>query len=379
LELNPSDGNAYSCIQFSITVDGTASTTFTSYYQATLLGSALFSEQDYTKRQNGEYLQVGPAGPLNNSGAPLYYGSIKYLSGSGDLVPNPYYDTSNYVWGLSGAINKISIGPKGQITHTYNGEWYLGYMDENDITAIGNDYDYLNPLLTGQFALNWTYTSGSVAQVNGYVTFPDTADTGVLPYGWGYPLLYQRIPTHQVVTSDVGFLMIKGSLPFCSTGICKSPPPPDAAKGGSGLASDKLGIAIGVPLAVVFVVILFVAAALYWRRRRETEKEDGIFAVARKPEYGSALVVDDIIEETRGSRTLQAMIDIKDEYDGPYSGDDSDSGSERGRSRSRTPNAASRSVSRSRSRSGSRSSRARSVNGDESDPGASASRDSDSE
>lgn len=67
-------------------------------------------------------------------------------------------------------------------------------------------------------------------------------------------------------------------------------------KSAGGLSRDELGLAIGLPIAVVFVVLL-VAALLFWmKRRRETEQEDGVFAVARKPEYGSALVVDDIIE-----------------------------------------------------------------------------------
>jgi len=376
VEDNPPDGNPYSCIQFPITIAGPTAATFTSEYSASLLGTAVFTEDDYTQRQIGQSVQVGPAGPLNYSA--LGYGTIRNLAGSGDLVPNSFYDTTHFVWGLYGTMIKQQIGSNGQQTHIYSGTCYLGYINPSTST-LGNYYDYNSPLLEGSFVLNWTYVDSSTAQINGVANFDPPAN---IPLGWGFPLLYGRLGTHQVVTSSVGFLMIQASLPFCPNGLCASPPPSSGGGGGHGLSSGKLGMAIGIPIAVVFVIVLVAAALFYMKRRRETEQEDGIFAVARKPEYGSALVVDDIIEESRGSRTLQAMIDLNQGND---DGNDDESGSESesDRSRSRTPQSRSRSaspsMSRSRSRSDSRS-RSRGVrSGQESDPGESASRGSDSE
>jgi len=355
------DDNPYSCIQFSITVEGQKTNEFTSWYQATLLGTALFTQPDYKLRQIGERLQVGPSGPLNGSISPVpYYGSIKYLSGSGDLVPNAFYDTSNFIWGLSGTMVKQTIGAQGQTSHIYEGNCYLGYINNINTTIVGNFYDYATPLIEGTFSLNWTYTDSSTAQINGAANF----NLPTIPFGWGFPLLYGRIKEHQIVTSDVGFLMIKGSLPFCTSGVCASPPAQGATKK-HGLAGQKLGLAIGLPIAGFFLIVLIAAAIYYYKKKRETEKEDGVFAVSRKPEYGSALVVDGIIEETMGSKTMQAMLDMRDDDDSEHDSDD-DHAHARSRSRSR-----SRSVTRSRSNS--RSARS------DSDPGESASRGSDSD
>jgi len=369
LEDNPPDGNPYSCIQFTVDVAGLATSSFTSWYNATLLGTAIFTQPNYQLRQIGENLQVGPSGPLNGSISPVpAYGSIKFLSGSGDLVPNPYYDTSDFVWGLSGVMVKMNIGPSGQISHIYQGDCYLGYIDETDPTAVGNYYDYLTPLIEGTFTLNWTYMDSSTAEISGYAYFVPTA---TVPYGWGYPLLYGRLGEHEVYTSDVGFLQIQGSLQYCASGVCATPPA-EGGIGGGGLSSQNLGLAIGLPIAAVFIIVLIAAALLYMKKKRETEQEDGVFAVNRKPEYGSALVVDGIIEETMGSKTMQAMLDMRDEDDDRSESDGhSDKGhSDRGRS-GRSRSRSNRSISRSRS--GSRHTRS------ESDPGESASRDSDAD
>jgi len=339
------NGNAYSCIQFAITVDGAKSNSYTSWYQATLVGTALFSNQlDYTQRKLGEFLQVGPAGPLNGSISPVpYYGNIKNLAGSGELVPNAFYDTANFVWGLSGQMEYQSTGSNGNVLHMYKGDCYLGYINPNS-AAVGNYYDYMTPLISGTFVLNWSYTGSSTAEISGTAIF---GPPSTIPYGWGFPLVFGRLGTHEVVTSNVGFLMIEGSLPYCDGLICQTPPAPGKSKG---LASDKLGLAIGLPIGIVFLVILAAAAFLYYRKRKETEQEDGIFAVSRKPEYGSALVVDGIIEETMGSKTMQAMLDMRED-DGSDESDpesEAEGGSERGeRSRSRSKNNRSRSPSRS--------------------------------
>lgn len=222
--------------------------------------------------------------------------------------------------------------------------------------------------------MTYVYTDSATAVISGYVVMDDQAS---IPHNWGYPLLYGRIPRHEIVTSNTGFLMIQGSDTYCAAESCQAAVGDKKPKGG--LSGDKLGLAIGVPIAVIFVIVLITAALFWMKRRRETEQEDGVFAVARKPEYGSALVVDDIIEETRGSRTLQAMMDIQDDYSGSEGDDDSASASSR--SRSRTPLTRSRSVSRSmtRSRSNSRSSRNGVRSGDYSDHGDSESRNSDSD
>jgi len=362
LEDSPPDDNPYSCIQFSVTVQGQQANQFTSWYQATLLGTALFTQDDYKLRTLGENLQVGPIGPIyNGSVSPPAYGIIKYLTGSGDLVPNSYYDTSSFVWGLSGSMIKQSIGAK-TVSHVYHGTCYLGYINSFYPNVVGYMYNYTTPLIEGTFTLTWTYTDSNVAQISGTAEFQPDA---TIPYGWGFPLLYGRLGTHQVVTSDIGFLQIQGNLPFCTSGVCASPP----AQGGSGggLSSDKLGLAIGLPIAVVFILVVAFAAFVYYKKKTVTEQEDGVFAVSRKPEYGSALVVDGIIEETMGSKTMQAMLDMRDEDVG--SGEESEEESERALSRTRS-RSRTHSRSRSRSRSAERS-------GSESDPGESASRGSD--
>lgn len=366
-EDNPPDGNPYSCIQFPITVDGAKTNSFTSQYSANLIGTAVFSEADYKQRQIGQNVQVGPSGPLNFSTPG--YGSLKGLQGSGDLVPNAFYDTSNFVWGMSGTMTKQSIGPKGQLTHIYQGNCFLGYINNDRKNVLGNFYDYDTPLLEGDFYLNWTYKDSSTALITGYVDFTPSA---VIPTGWGFPLLYGRIQRHTVSTSNVGFLMIQGILPFCPNGLCESPPSSDSKKGGHGLSSGTLALIIVPILGFALIALVAFAIFRYVRRRRESEAEDGIFAVARKPEYGSALVVDDIIEESRGSKTLQAMIDINEGGD-----DDSGSDSESDRSRS-VSRSVSRSGSPSRSRSGSRS-QSRGMRSGEDSAGESASRDSDSD
>jgi hypothetical protein len=360
-----------SCIQFPITVNGPSTTSsYTSWYQATLLGSAVFSNPDYTARTVGNLLQVGPAGPLNVSGPP--YGSIQDPIGSGDLVPSFFSGASGLVWGLNGLLIKKLIGAtNAQQSHTYEGECYLGYI------SGGYNYDYINPLLSGTFTLTFTYTDSSTAVVSGSASFEPAA---TIPPGWGYPLLFGSLD-HQISTSDSGIFMISASKDFCSSlGFCVSVSAPASSASGSGLPSDKLGLAIGLPIAVVFVVVLVAAALLYAKHKRETEQEDGIFAVARKPEYGSALVVDDIIEETRGNKNLRNMLAPRAE---PYSvngseddeedpeGDESDDGSvSRSRSRSRSESPSHRSES-SKSRSRSRGA----SDDEESDPGESASRE----
>jgi len=343
-----------SCFQFSITIDNTFSGTYRSWYSATLIGKAFFTRSDYTTRTVGDALQVGPLGPLFASDlSDLPYGSLSSLMGSGDLVPTGPFDTTGYVWGITGILEEKIIGAtSSQQSHIYYGEFYLGYMQGS------STYNYTNPLLFGTFNLNWTYTDSSTASVSGTAIF---SANSTIPPGWGVPLLYGRIGTHKVVTNDKGFLMITGNTEFCPSGVC--PSFDNVQSSTPTLTSDKLALVIALPVAFVFVVVLVGAGLIWFVNRRKTEQEDGVFAVARKPEYGAALVVDDIIEETRGNRALRNMlnhqyseteedpsIDENDEGEYDYESDDT---SRLSRSRSRSLSISRR--SRSRSLSGSRS------------------------
>jgi len=379
-----------SCIQFSFTITNNIFIgAFSSWYSATLLGTAFFTRNNYTDRTVGDVLQVGPSGPLVNwDGSELAYGTISSITGSGDLVPSTSFDTTGYVWGITGTLQKKTFGlSSGQESHIYKGDFYLGYI------RGGSNYNYTNPLLYGSFTLNWTYADASNAVVSGSVMFSRNA---TIPPGWGVPLLFGRLETHSVITSKNGFLVIQGGSDYCPNGIC----PHDSVDGSPSLSSDKLALVIALPIAFVFIVVLIAAALIFYRNRRKTEQEDGIFAVARKPEYGAALVVDDIIQETKGNKNFRSMLNhqYSEDEDDPSYDEEEDYESEdasRSRTLSRSP---SRSLSRSprrspsfsRSRSNSRtlshssrgerrhSSRPRGTRED-TDPGESASRASDRE
>lgn len=337
------------------------------------MGSSIFTDNyNYSARTVGQAIQVGPTGPLNATRPP--YGTISSISGSGDLVPPMFLDTSGFVWGLSGILKRQSSGPLKQQSHYYEGDCYLGYVKG------AYNFDYQNPLLHGSFSLTWTYIDGTTAQINGEARFDAGANPAIPPL-WGYPFMFGQINQHIVVTSDVGFFMIKANKTYCTTGVCDNAV---ASSSGHSSGVNTEGLIVGLVVAgvVVVVVVLGTAGFLWHKRRRETEQEDGIFAVARKPEYGSALVVDDIIEETKGNKNLRSMLNRNkhsDDEESNEEGEEDDSDRSRSRSRSRSEKASDRSPSRSGS------SRSSSINSDkrrsskhtaddDSDPGESASR-----
>lgn len=44
---------------------------------------------------------------INRAVTSLLTHSFRGLSGSGELVPNPYYDTTKFIWGLQGTLTSV--------------------------------------------------------------------------------------------------------------------------------------------------------------------------------------------------------------------------------------------------------------------------------
>lgn len=353
-----------SCLNFTLQVlDPSYDTTnYTSWYEASLVGQAAYEQQDIPSRTVGNYIQVGSDGYFPTAASSTFpYGTLSEVIGSGDLVPATGLDVTGFVWGLFGNMTSMRLPLSADsievYTHIYEGFCYVGYLPY----GYGG---YENSLFSGSFWLNHTYVpSTQKSTLFGTMSLGPSA---TLPPGWPSPLLFGTISPHRIITDDNGFLKVMGNMDTCTTAAGCAPVAPSTgiveASEGAGFTDNELGLTIGLVLGFAFLVVLVVALMVYSKNRAESELEDGVFAVARKPEYGSALVVDDIIQETQGdNRDLRPMLNAPRYEDFGSDNDDDDEYDDRGptrsdRSRSASNGSLSRSRSGSRSRSSSRSS-----------------------
>lgn len=370
------------CLTFTVTVeDPTQNGKFLSYLRAELAGSAQFSNPDYTKRQIGDIVQIGPIGSVPTSVSSAYaWGTFISVEGTQDNILSDVV-TTGLVWGLSGNMTTMKYSQTLR-AQTYTGTFYVGYVNAYTQHAL------TTAVLDGDFSLTWTYTqtaSGTVTTLQGELTLNEMA---VLPTGWSDPLVYQRLGPFTVYTSTEGILTVNGSEKICTSGSACDFDATVSNPSKKLLTSADVGLIIAFGVGVPLIITLAVVTILYLRRRRSFEEEDGIFSASRKPEYGNALVVDDIIQETR--EHSPELIPRLNRHPGDYSDDEYERRGRRSRrnsrretsmSRSRTPSRSeslspspSRSESRSASASRSRS-RSRSYSEDYSSDGSSASRD----
>jgi len=363
LRISPNSANlttklADGCLTFSVDIiDPTASPDkFVSWIEAELAGVSQFEHADYMQRSLQEYVQIGPIGDIDaNTAYSFPWGTFISLKGSGDLI-EPYFAPGGYVWGLSGQMDEITYQGTTR-DHVYTGTFYVGYVTSLAKRTLDVE------ILTGHFTLTWhiTQTNGVIASsLAGSITFDDKAD---LPLGFSNPITVGRLGTAKVFTDQEGILTLTGAENVCLDDPDCNAPLYDSDSGDD-LSSWQIGLITGVIVGVAMIFVVVIALWKWHRRTKRHEEEDGIFAARRKPEYGNALVVDDIIQETRehSPNILPPLY----RRDAELSDSDSDEDFTRSRSRSRTPSRSpspysdrgrrtSKSPARARSRSGSRS------------------------
>lgn len=314
-------------------------------------------------------MQVGPIGPAPAFASSTYqWGTFISVTGSQDVIV-PYFNPTGYVWGMSGSMVQMVYFNTTR-AQTYQGTFYVGYVSSLSQSLKTRAVDV--SILDGTFNLTWFLTTDSNGVVSstlsGKLMFDDIAS---LPLGWAHPITLGRFGELSAATSTEGILLLEGTKNYCFTSspcVFNQVPPSQVTGGGSTLSKHVENILIGVLVSFGVVIILLAALLLWYRNKRHFEEEDGIFAAARKPEYGNALVVDDIIQETRehgGGNTLIPRLDRHPGDTGSDLSEDELDRRPRSRSTRRTPSsrpphspgsspARSRNVSRSRSRSHSR-------------------------
>jgi hypothetical protein len=275
--------------------------------------------------------------------------------GSEDII-DPDFNPAGYVWGLQGNMTVMRILSTHQISsQTYEGTFYLGYVNSMDQRTLDTD------ILEGEFILTWTFTYGSDGTVTsslaGDIYFDRQA---VLPTGWRAPISIGRLVRLSLYTNSQGNLIVNGTKKYClTTELCDFEqsgvaPPSD------GLTDRDIGIMVALLVGIPLIAALIGATVLYLRHKRRIEQEEGIFSSARKPEYGNALVIDDIIQESRehgGSSLIPPLERRPGDSDSDYSDEDENDNTRTplsprsGRSSNRGSRISSSSRRRSRSRS----------------------------
>jgi hypothetical protein len=302
LLVNPLGISKGGCVSFDVTVEDPASSNmFTSWIEATLAGVAQFSIADYEQRQFGDLIQVGPIGP--SSSGTYQWGTFMSIIGSQDVLGTSFSPVG-YVWGINGNMTSAQI-TRGLIQQqTYTGRFYLGYVR----SLLQKTLD--TKLSEGDFTITWTYNYEDAKLTSSILTGTiDFDDDAVLPVGWPAPVSLGRLGLYTLYTNDAGIIMVNSTKKYCLTDE-----PCDYAGVGAapmtGNVSDRdvviaVTIAVGIPL----IAVIILASVLWLRHKRRHEDEAGIFSAARKPEYGNALVIDDIIQESRehGSSIMPSL------------------------------------------------------------------------
>lgn len=360
LFVNPLGISKGGCVNFDLTVeDPSSGNMFTSWIEATLAGVAQFSIADYEQRQFGDLIQVGPIGP-STSGT-YQWGTFMSIIGSQDVL-GASFSPVGYVWGLNGNMTGAQI-TRGLIQQqTYSGTFYLGYVR----SLLKKTLD--TKIADGSFTLTWSYSyeNGQLTSslLSGTLDFDDDA---VLPLGWQAPVSLGRLGTFSLYTNDAGILIVNSTKKYCLTAEPCDFAGVGAAPSAGSVSDRNIVIAVTIAIGIPLIAVLIFASVLWLRHKRRHEDEAGIFSAARKPEYGNALVIDDIIQESRehGSSIIPQLErrpgdtesdDDEDDYTGEEAELNRSPNSKRGRTRGRSPKYGSddgRSpvVSRSRSRS----------------------------
>jgi len=329
------------CLTFDISVvDPTQDGYFRSYIQASLAGSAQFENTDYLARGLGDIVQVGPVGPVPTIYSSLYqWGTFLSVEGSQDSIAS-FFNPANYVWGMNGSMVAMRYHNTTR-QQTYQGVFTVGY-----VTSLSNRaMDVV--IVEGTFNLTWSYKTenGKISSnLTGTIMFDDIA---TLPTSWSRPFTLGRYGILDAETNSEGTLIVSGSKDYCATdSACKRNneeairSSTTGKKSNSSLSDRNLGLIIGLCIGIPLVLILLVALFLYRRHRKHYEEEAGIFNAARKPEYGNALVVDDIIQETREHGGNNTLIPRLDRHPGDthsnYNTESEDQLSQRGRGRERS-------------------------------------------
>jgi len=289
----PGTQNVQGCVSFDITVSDPEyplDTSFNSSYQANLIGTAINTRTNFAQRTTGDWIQVGKIGNFS-TGSTFSWGSFASVIGTADII-HPYFDPTNYIWGFFAVLKETISSPSGTEL-LYEGNFYVGY------DGPYGTYDTVdNLLLTGTLTLYATQTSSVTTGTafSGSVYFEP--ELGVFPAGWFNPLNLGRLNPSYVSTDDTGQFVVTGSKEYCLSGSCGLAAEA-APSGGHNLSGRDLGLILGLILGVAFLLAVGLILGCFLYRRRRYNEEDGVFTLNRKPEYGSALVVDDIIQETK--------------------------------------------------------------------------------
>jgi len=303
------------CISFNVTVfDDSQGNTYTSWFQAQLLGTAQFEQTDYTKRSKGDIVQVGKIngneGFSDATSATFPWGTIASLEGSEDLVP-PFFSTQGYIWGLWGGMSTLTINPDGSRIQIFGGSLIVGYVDSYVAYNTSDNY-----LVSGSFVFNWTFVptaNGVNTILTGTIDFDSNA---FLPTGWPSPITFGRLNPLYVSNDASGNLIVNGSTTYCRT-QCEQAE--ITGSGESGLSvTDYLLIFLLIFGSIGFAILGYFGIQGLRRFSRKKE-EDSMFSLGNKPRYGSALVVDDIKQETKGydARLEEGEGDFSSDYSSP--------------------------------------------------------------
>lgn len=273
---------------------------FVSKFDAVLEAHAQYEVANVNERQHGHYIQVGPYGYLPAAISYAFpWGRVSKISGTEDIVP-PYMDPTGLIWGMYGNMTgwKRDTTNNTVIEHIYAGTFYFGYLGQHGFFNSPQ-----KSFMEGEFTITWSINALTKKPLMvGQLTFDTEV---VLPPGWGAPVTIGRLKTLDVTTDEFGLLRVSGSKKYCTTQDQAWCNQLEQGKSQVGTTSDPqwndrdLGLTIGLILGFAFVIVILIALLVYVKHKREIEQEDGVFSASRKPEYGSALVVDDIIQETK--------------------------------------------------------------------------------
>jgi len=207
---------------------------------------------------------------------------------------------------------------------TYTGTFYIGYVSSLTKRTLDTE------IAEGDFKLTWTFrkeSNGALTSTLVGTIYFDPAPR--VPKGWSAPVTLDRLGPYSLHTNDAGMIMVQATKKYCLTAEPCDFEGQGAAPGNEGLSDNDIAIMVALLVGIPLIAAMVGATLLFLRHRKRNEEEAGIFSAARKPEYGNALVIDDIIQESReqnGSVLSPRSRRSGDSYD--YSDDDEDESTE---------------------------------------------------